>query len=314
LDQHAPLVTIGMPTYNGARFLAQSLDSLLSQDYPNWELVISDNCSTDGTEAIARAYAQRSDRVRYVRQEANLGYSANFNRVLALARGTHFMWAADHDLWGPGLVSRCVAALEADPTAVLAYPQSLLIDENGTVIEEMDDQIDLGHASALHRYKRLIWRLHNCNMIYGVARREALVAAGGFPDVFGADHVVLARLVLQGPILTVGGHLYLRRQNRPLETADEHRARALADLNPSKAGVRASMPVGSIYRDFRDAHIRAVRESSLSFTEKLDGTVATLACFRQRFGVDSAFLKLLRAGARVTRLRARLDRHLRVGT
>jgi len=70
----------------------------------------------------------------------------------------------------------------------------------------MDDQIDLGQPSALARYKRLIWRLVICNMIYGVARRDALVATGGFPDVFSPDHVVLARLVLQGRVLRVGGH------------------------------------------------------------------------------------------------------------
>jgi glycosyltransferase involved in cell wall biosynthesis len=313
LDQRSPLVTLGMPTYNGARFLAKSIDALLNQDYANCELVISDNCSTDDTEAIAGAYVQRFDRIRYVRQESNLGYSANFNRVLELARGSYFMWVADHDLWEPGLVSRCVAALEADPAAVLAYPQSLLIDENGNTIEEMDDQIDLGQPSALDRYKRLIWQLNNCNMIYGVARRKALAATGGFPDVFGADHVVLARLVLQGTVLTVGGHLFLRRQNRPPETAEEHRSRALADLNPSKADVRASLPLNTVYRGFRDAHLRAVRESSLSVAEKVDGTVTTLACFRERFGVRSAALKLLRGGARLTRQRARLDRHLSAG-
>jgi glycosyltransferase involved in cell wall biosynthesis len=308
LDQRAPLVTIGMPTYNGARYLAQSLDSLLNQDYPNWELVIGDNCSTDGTEAIGREYAEQFDRVRYVRHETNVGASANFNHVLGLARGTYFMWAADHDLWEPTFISRCVAALEADPDAVLAYPRSLLIDENGTVIEEMDDQLDLSQPSALDRYKRLIWRLETCNMIYGLARRKALVATGGFPDVFGPDHVVLARLVLQGPILSVGGHLYLRRQNRPPETSDARRGRALADLNPSKASDRVSMPIDRLYRDLRDLHIRAVGESSLSLAGKLDGTVATLACFYQRFGVHSSLVRLLRAGARVTRQRARLDR------
>ncbi|MGA2514330.1 MAG: glycosyltransferase [Candidatus Limnocylindrales bacterium] len=313
MDQHAPLVTIGMPTYNGERFLAESLDSLLAQDYPNFELVISDNCSTDETERIARAYAGRSDRVRYVRHETHVGVSASFNRVLGLAGGTYFMWATDHDLWEPALISRCVAALEADPAAVLAYPQSLLIDENGAVIEEMDDQIELGQRSALVRYKRLIWRLHVCNMIYGVARREALVATGGFPDVFGPDHVVLGRLALRGPILRVGGHLYLRRQNRPPETPEENRARRLTALNPWKAGERISMPAGQLYRGCRDLHIRAVRESSLSFAEKLDGSLATLACFRARFGVGSAFIKLLRAGARVTRQSGRLDRKFGMG-
>src|ERR1035437_6615967 len=89
------------------------------------------------------------------------------------------MWAADHDMWQPTFIARGVAALEAKPEAVLAYPQSLLVDEDGAVIEEMDDQIDLEQTSALDRYKHLIWRLSICNMIYGVARRDAMVAAGG---------------------------------------------------------------------------------------------------------------------------------------
>jgi hypothetical protein len=128
-----------------------------------------------------------------------VGAFANFNRALGMAGGAYFMWASDHDLWDTAFVSRCVAALEADPAAVLAYPKSMLIDEDGAAIEEMDDQIDLGQPTALARYKHLIWRLTICNMIYGVARREALAATGGFPDVLGPDHVVLARLVLQGP-------------------------------------------------------------------------------------------------------------------
>jgi glycosyltransferase involved in cell wall biosynthesis len=313
LDQNAPLVTIGMPTYNGARYLAASIDALLAQDYPNFQLVISDNCSTDGTEAIARAYVQRSGLVRYVRQDTNLGASANFNHALSLAQGKYFMWAADHDLWEPALISRCVAALEAFPEAVLAYPQSLLIDENGAVLDEMDDQIDLGQPTALARYKRLIWRLATCNMIYGVARREALVSTGGFADAFSPDHLVLAKLVLQGPILRVGSHLYMRRQNRPPETPDEDRERRLADLNPSKAGDRISLPPDRLYRDLRDRHFRALEESRLSSREKLDARLATLACFRARFGVGSPLVILIQAAARCTRQTARLNRRLGIG-
>ncbi|HEX7490075.1 MAG TPA: glycosyltransferase [Candidatus Limnocylindrales bacterium] len=309
MDQRAPLVTIGMPTFNGARFLAESIDALLAQDYPNTELLISDNNSTDATESIARDYARRHGRIRYIRQEANIGASANFNFVLGLAQGEYFMWAADHDLWEPTLVSACVAALEADKRAVLAYPRSLLIDENRAVIEEMDDQIDLRQASPLARYKHLIWRLAVCNMIYGVARRDALASTGGFPDVFSPDHLVLAELALKGPILTVEGHLYLRRQNRPPETPDEDRERRLADLNPSKADARVALPLGRLYRDLRDMHIRAVRESSLSLFQKVDAIVATRTCFRQRFGVGSALVTTLRTAARSVRQRGRLDRH-----
>ena len=308
MDHGAPLVSVGLPTYNGAHYLAKSLDSLLAQDYPNWELLISDNCSTDETESIARAYAGRSDRIHYVRQGTNLGATANYNFVLGRATGDYFMWAADHDLWEPTFMSRCVEALEANPEAVLAYPQTMLIDENGVALEEMDDQIDLMLPSALHRYKRLIWRLVICNMINGVGRREAMVATGGFPDTVSPDHLVLARLALRGPVLRVGGFLYLRRRNRPPETPEEHRRRSLTGLNPSKAGERVDLPAPRLFRILRDLHVRAVKDAQLSFREKVNGTIATLACFHMRFHVASNLVRVLRIGARFTRQSSRLDR------
>ena len=312
-EESRPLVTIGMPTYNGSRFIAQSIESLLAQDYPNWLLIISDNASTDDTGSIARSYAARSDRIRYDRSPTNVGISANFNRALKLAEGRYFMWAADHDLWGPSLVSRCVAALEANPAAVLAYPGSLLIDENDAPIEEMADQIDLDQASALARYKRLIWRLAIGNLVYGVARRDALLATPGFTDVHGMDHALAAALVLQGPVLRVEGHLYLRRRNRPVESAAEHRLRALSDIDAATAATRASVSTGRLYRPLRDLHVRILRRSRLSAPEKLDAIVATYDCFAQRFEVPSPAVSMLRLAARVVRLRGRLDRHLGAG-
>ena len=308
MNQRPPLVSIGMPTFNGELYIARALDSLLAQDYPNLELIISDNGSTDGTEAIARDYAGRFDRVRYVRQQINLGAYANFNFVLGEATGEYFMWAADHDLHDPTFVSKCVAALEADPAAVLAYPQSYLIDENGSVIEEMDDQIDLGQPSALYRYKHLIWRLIICNMIYGVSRREAMAATGGFPDIISPDHGCLARMVLQGTVLRVGGHLFLRRRNRPPETPDEHRRRALVDLEPSKAGARASMPPARLFRDLRAHHLEGISRSSLTFREKLDARMATLACFHLRFHVASNLVRVCKLIGIVTGQTKRFDR------
>ena len=308
MGSNAPLVSIGLATYNGARFLAKSLDSLLEQDYPNWELLISDNCSTDDTEAIALAYAGRSRRIRYVRQAANLGVIANFNFVLGQATGVYFMWAADHDLWDRTFISSCVRALEADPAAVLAYPQSLLIDADGTTIEEMDDQIELGQPRALDRYKHLIWRLSICNMIYGVARRDALVATAGFADVLAADRLVLARLALQGTVLRTGGHLYLRRRNRPPETPNEARRRQLADPDPSTATERAAMPAARLFGYLRDLHLAALRKAPLTRAQKLDGTMSTLACFHMRFHVVSRRVLAIKLLARLTGQTARLER------
>jgi hypothetical protein len=308
LNRSSALVTIGMPAYNGGRYLAKALDSLLAQEYQSWELVISDDCSTDDTEQVARAYAGRDARISYVRQPTNLGEMANFNFALGQARGPYFMWAADHDMWQPTFISSCVAALEAKPQAVLAYPQSLLVDEDGAVIEEMDDQVDLEQTSALDRYKHLIWHLSICNMIYGVARRDAMVAAGGYRDVLAPDRLVLARLALQGTILRTGGFLYLRRRNRPPETPDGARLRQLTELNPATAAERTALPAPSLFRALRDLHLQAVRESSLPSSEKLDARIATLACFHMRFHVASNLVRVQKGLAVATRQTPRLDR------
>lgn len=308
MDQGSALVTIGMPAYNGGRFLAKSLDSLLNQDYPNWELVISDDCSTDETESIGREYARRSTRIRYVRNKSNLGEMANFNFTLGQARGPYFMWAADHDMWDPTFISSCVAALETRPDAVLAYPQSLLIDEDGSTIEEMDDQIDLEQASARDRYKHLIWRLSICNMIYGVARRDAMAATGGYMDVLAPDRLVLARLALQGKIVRTGGFLYLRRRNRPPETFDQARLRQLGDLNPATVDQRGATPAPRLFRALRDLHLVAVRQSSMSLWQKIDAQVATLACFHLRFHVASNLVRAQKGLAIITGQTPRLER------
>lgn len=294
MNQRAPLVTIGMPAYNGAKFLSQSLDSLLEQDYPNCELIISDNCSTDETEVIARRYADRFERVHYVRQEANLGAAANFNQVLGMARGTYFLWAADHDLWAPTFVSQCVARLEAKPDSVLAYSETTLTDVDGHPLEVMDDRIDLGDGSALARYKRLIWNIHACNMVYGVSRLEPFRRAGGFADLFGPDLLLLAKLVLEGTVERIEEPLYFRRQNRAEETFDQERVRILGDLNPSTATDRSKLTYPQLMRELRDAHLRAVRRTAaLSAGERLEASVATLVCYRQRFGVHSRVATLL---------------------
>ena len=300
LDPRAPLVTIGMPTFNGAQFLAQSLDSLLNQDYPNIELVISDNCSTDETESIARSYAAAHPQIRYERSPVNRGSAANFTRVLELATGPYFVFAADHDLWHPSFLSLCVARLEANPGSVLAHPRTTLTDMDGRPLGLMDDQIGLGDRSALARYKRLIWDLEAGNMVYGVGRLDAFRRAGGFADVFGPDLLMLARLVLQGPVENLEEPLYFRRQNRAQETSEQERLRILVDLNPQAAPERKPAPYAELMRGLRDAHLRVVMHTKLlSPVERLEAAVATLACYRERFGVRSKVLKALVLARRV---------------
>src|SRR5215813_13707549 len=133
-----PRVTIGLPVYNGERFLEQTLDSLLVQSYADFELIISDNASTDRTEEICRVYALKERRIRYSRNEANRGYAWNYNHLFALSTGEYFKWATADDVCQPNYLARCVDVLDSDPSIVLAFPKTRFIDETGELLETTD--------------------------------------------------------------------------------------------------------------------------------------------------------------------------------
>jgi glycosyltransferase involved in cell wall biosynthesis len=121
-----PLVSIGLPVYNGQRFLAQALDSLLGQTLGDLEIVISDNGSTDRTAEICSRYAARDARIRYIRQESNRGAVWNFNFVALQARGQYFRWASANDFCDPRLLEKCVGMLRSDAGAVLCYGRTCM--------------------------------------------------------------------------------------------------------------------------------------------------------------------------------------------
>ena len=116
-----PKVSIGMPVFNGEKFIRRALDSLLNQTLNDFELVISDNASTDGTRRICLEYAARDKRIRYYRNDVSIDAISNFNRVLYVARGKYFMWAAHDDRWESSFVACMVQSLDSNPQAVLAF-------------------------------------------------------------------------------------------------------------------------------------------------------------------------------------------------
>ena len=114
MDERVAAVSVGLPVYNGARYLPAAIDSLLSQTFEDFELIISDNGSTDETERICRGYAARDPRVRYVRSDVNRGLLWNFRNVLELARAPRFKWMAHDDICAPEFLRRCMEELDAD--------------------------------------------------------------------------------------------------------------------------------------------------------------------------------------------------------
>lgn len=130
-----PAVAIGMPVYNGAKYIRNALDSLLAQTYADFELIISDNASTDDTEAICLEYTARDARIRYSRQASNIGSSSNFRFVLEQARGRYFMWAAADDFWAPNWLETLTQEIAPDDFGVRG--RVVIVEEDGDLLGDL---------------------------------------------------------------------------------------------------------------------------------------------------------------------------------
>src|SRR5215471_21287277 len=170
-----PLLSVGLFVYNGERFIEESLNSILNQTFTDFELIISDNASTDRTGDIAKAYAKRDDRIRYYRSEKNMGAGWNARRVYELATGKYFKWAAVDDLLEPDLLRRCVEILERDPGCVVAHARTKEVDETGTFIKNYVTPMRSDYDDPVARFSEmLLWGGDRCYQIYSVMRMSAL--------------------------------------------------------------------------------------------------------------------------------------------
>lgn len=234
MSQQPVTISIGMPLYNESRWLRQALDALCAQTFPDWELIISDNASTDSTWDILQEYAARDARIVLHRQSENMGTIENFEFVLAQARGNYFMWASGHDLWSGNLLEVLVTEMQANSKLALCFPQGVLIDEENHPLVTYDEIVDTrSEQSAAGRILAMHRQLKRGNAIYGLHRREVLLRTLPWPRVVGGDSVILVRIAAQGDILSNPAGQWFRRRNRQQtsrETA-RHRVRALKLTN-----------------------------------------------------------------------------------
>lgn len=210
-----PLVSIGLPVYQGMPHLREAIDSLLAQDYRNLEVIISDNASDDGTAEFCRAAAVLHPHVRYTRQPQNLGPWPNFAFVLAQARGRYFMWAAHDDTWSSNYVSQLVSRLLSHPTAVLATPSILHTEENGELKQSTPDRA--ARSSSRRENLRLFFHDHSASWIYGLYEVEWLrnhfQQIREYP-IWGGDILWLADLVQQNDVTGAQRALLFKRSRR----------------------------------------------------------------------------------------------------
>jgi glycosyltransferase involved in cell wall biosynthesis len=232
-----PRVSIGLPVYNGENYLVAAVESILRQDFTDFELIISDNGSDDATEAICTRFALSDARVRYYRSDANRGAAWNYNRVFELAHGEYFKWQAHDDLCLPSFLSSCLEVFAAAPASVvLVHPRTNIIDANGNVMPHLvAESLDARDAKP---HQRLATVLKNLNMacpVFGLIRTSALRKTRLIGAFIASDYVLLSELALLGELHEVPRTLFLRRVHPRISTyASRSPTQLLQWFDPSR--------------------------------------------------------------------------------
>lgn len=249
-----PKITVHIPVYNGDNYLETEIDSLLAQTYADFELLITDNCSTDRTADICQRYAQQDPRVRYVRNERNIGSNPNFDLGVELARGEYFKWASHDDFHAPEFLERCVDVLDSDPHVVLVQSLVQIVDDKGHNLTLYDSQLHGSDSNdPVERFKPLTHIRHTCTEIFGLFRTEALKKTKlNAANYHAVDRALLAELSLIGKIVQIKKPLFFNR---------EHNERYVRRVRPSErssyhqhsANVKTEIDQLLLYRDYQAA-------------------------------------------------------------
>jgi glycosyltransferase involved in cell wall biosynthesis len=230
-----PRVSIGLPTFNGAAYLEEAINSLLGQTFTDFELIISDNGSTDATPEICRRAAARDARVRVLRSDENHGLAWNHNRVAAAARGEYFMWASDDDRFAPDYLDRCVAVLDADPGIVYCYGETILTDSSGRILGREVGRFTLAAPEPHVRFWELLVVRGGQNT-YGVVRTAVLRRIQPHLTFPWSERVIFSELSLYGRFACVHGPMYLRRIHQgQLSAARTDRVHEAIVLDPRRS-------------------------------------------------------------------------------
>ena len=263
-----PRLSIGLPVYNGEKYLAEALDALLGQTYQDFELIISDNASTDGTERISREYEARDPRVRYIRQPRNIGCSPNHNVVFTESRGELFKWASDDDLYARDLLERCVQALDDHPDAVLSHSWTAIIDPNGDITTNVGYPLSTDSPDAPERFRSLLFDVGGDDD-YGVIRADVLRRTALNESFYHADRTIVAEIALHGRFHHVPATLFFRRDHPDSALRSNRTVRSwCSNLDPRRAN-RFRHPVIRLLAEYPLGYVRALVRSPLTGMDRI---------------------------------------------
>jgi glycosyltransferase involved in cell wall biosynthesis len=294
----APRLSIGLPVYNGENYLAESLDALLGQSFTDFELIISDNASTDSTEEICLGYASRDRRIRYFRQQRNIGIAPNRNFVTQHARGEFFKVACHDDLFARDLLGLCIEALDDNPRVVLAHSWSAILDPAGVVTELLEYPVNTAAARAPDRLRSMLfdgWGDDDG----GVIRMDVLRRVSAQGSYHFADRTFTAEIALYGPFYMVPDWLFFRRCHPGQAGVVSSMRDRCARLDPRRAN-RITNPAARLYGEYIWGYIRAIQRAPLTKLERRE-CYAVLGQWMTGRAIPVAVRSLSRQGLQTTR-------------
>jgi glycosyltransferase involved in cell wall biosynthesis len=251
LANSVPRVSIGLPVYNGENYLAEAIRSVLGQTFPDLELIISDNASTDRTSEICRKYAAADQRVRYLRNEKNIGAALNYDLVWHKSTGTYFKWLAHDDRLLPNFVAATVSELESNRDAVLCNTVVDYIDQFGEHLGFYRSVIkDSGTENPAERFAAIILQMHTCVDFFGMIRREAMQNSLLHKAFRGSDRAFLAQMALRGRMLQLDEPLVQMRQHPEQYSQIQNVREQVAWMDPIRTGER-ELSILRIFRVYR---------------------------------------------------------------
>ncbi len=253
-----PRVSIGMPVYNGEEFIAEAIESLLTQSFADFELLIADNASTDRTAEICREFVAKDSRVRWLPSPVNRGAAWNFNRLFFESKGEFFRWSAADDVTAPDFLEKCVAIFDQKPEVVLCHCHTSKIDAKGARIGQydLDNGLDVTNPVLHLRFRAQILPRHSCVHVFGLIRREILAKTPLIGPYVSSDRVLLAELALHGPHHVIPEYLFARRHHEMTSIHLDERTERAEWFDTNKKG-EISMPAWRVVGELGMAVLRA---------------------------------------------------------
>jgi glycosyltransferase involved in cell wall biosynthesis len=298
-----PRVSVGLPVKDGEDYLAEAIESIVAQTFENFELIIGDNASTDRTEDICRTYAAMDNRIRYLRHPQNIGAHPNFNGLFKASRSEYFKWAAHDDVLHPDFLLRCIEALDGDPTVVLSYPWTVLIDEEGRPIKPEEARPQLASPKPRTRFTEALRDIATYP-IFGVIRSEVLRKTPLLGPYPGSDRVLMCELSLYGPCHEVPEALFFNRDHpkRYSRVYDYLKTGSSVAWFDPASEEKIKFP---IWRQWGE-YFRAIGRPDIPLTEKLLCYLAMMGWPARPYRLMGLLLDLVTAGRRFLPSRPRV--------